>query len=283
MVNVKRKQWIHHKHELTKFEQAIINAHPDNLINATAEGPRGRGKSMFCFITMTRIFQYLEGIHVDDAYYRALDHFLFTLPEVLATIDKVINNTDFSNIRKYDAENKYRILTMDDVGTHMGKYRFYIDVESVDDLKGKLDTIRDVTNGLLMTAPALEGLLSFLRDYPDNKIISLAYDKAGNTKYDRIIEVREKRKKWARRGRLAYPPIKTSIYVDNWAYDEYKIRKRKALQKLFSRNKKSSQNEIIRLFKTVKKLNPDLKQKDIIEKLGLPDEALDALKNYHSK
>ena len=40
-----------------------------------------------------------------------------------------------------------RILVVDDAGTHMSKYRFYTDIVSVDDLKGRLDTIRDVTCG----------------------------------------------------------------------------------------------------------------------------------------
>lgn len=277
-----RKKWINSKDELTKFEQGIINAHPEKLVSATAHGERGIGKSMFCFITMTRIFQYLDGTHVDDAYLTALDHFLFSLPEVLKAIDKVIQHTDYSDISKYDKEHKYRVITMDDCGTHMGKYKFYTDVSSVDDLKGRLDTIRDVTNGLLMTTPALEGLLSFLREYPDNKEIQLLYDKQGDTKYGRVVNVRHKRKKWARQGKLAYPPIKTSIWVDNWAYDEYKIRKRKALQKLFSQNEKSSRNEIIRMFKTVRKLNPKLKQKEIIELLGFPEEVLKILNQYHN-
>jgi len=277
-----RKKYIKHMDELTKFERRIINRHPEGLVSTVTEGPREIGKSMFSYITMTRIFQYLEGVHVDDAYLRALDHFRFTLPEVIKSIDEVNDNTDYDNILEYDRENQYRILTLDDAGTHMGKYKFYTDISNVEDLKSRLDTIRDVTTGLMMTTPTESGLLSFIRDYPDTKVITLKYDKQGNTKYDRIIEIRDKRKKWARQGRLCYPPIKLSIWVDDWAYVEYKKRKRMAIKKLNDSNKKSSHNEIRKMFQTVKKLNPTLTQKQIIELLNLPEETVKVLKSYHN-
>ena len=159
----------------------------------------------------------------------------------------------------------------------MSKYMFYTDIEGVDDLKGRIDTIRDVTSGLLMSAPALSGLLSFLREYPDNKVISIKTAPELNTEYGRVIEIRHPRQRWAKMGRLAYPPIKTSIYVDNWAYDEYKRRKRKALNDLFYKKKDSSINELIKMFKTIRKLNPDLKKIEIIEKLNLSPELLNKI------
>ena len=276
-MNTNRKQWIKNKDELTRFERAIINAHPERLISAIAQGPRDIGKSMVCYITMTRIFQFLEGIHVDDAYFRALDHFLFTIPDTLNAINKVIDNTDFSDILKYDAENQYRVITIDDAGTHMGKYKLYVDINNVEDLQSKFDVIRDVTSGLLMTTPSISGLLSTFREYPGTKRINLKYDKQGNTAYDRIVEIRHKRKKWARQGQLAYPPIKTSIWVDTWAYKEYKIRKRKAIQRLNSAPKNASSKEFIKMYRIAKKFNPTLTKEEIIKKLNMSDELLETL------
>lgn len=277
-MNISIPKWIKTLDELTRFERAIIKAHPERLISGIAEGQKDIGKSMFCYKTMTRIFQYLEGIHVDDAYLRALDHFKYTLPETFAAIDKVIDNTDYSDILKYDEENQYRVLTLDDAGTHMGKYKFYVDVAGVEGIQSKFDVIRDVTSGLLMTTPAVSGLLTVFRDDPGMKRIHLKYVKNGDTRYGRIVDIRHKRKKWARYGKLAYPPIKTSIFVDTWAYKEYKIRKRKAIQKMNAESKKSTANDIYKMFKIVKKLNPKLTKDEIIKKLNLSDEVKGILK-----
>ena len=276
-MNTTNKHWIKNFDELTRFEQAIVKAHPEGLVSATAEGPRSRGKSMFLFKTGTHIFQYLEGIHLDDAYLRALDHFLWTIPQIKKAIDKVLLNTDFNNIRQYDAEHKYRFLAVDDAGTHLGKYKFYVDVDEVDEMKGRLDTIRDTTNCLLMSAPALTGLLSFLREYPDNKTITITFDENGDPKYGRVFTIRHPRKRWQKKGSLAYPPIHGSIWVDDWAYDEYKQRKRRALISLFKK-KKSSRTAIINMFRTLKKMRPELKNEEIVEKLGLSEDVLSILK-----
>lgn len=279
--NTKNKPWIRSEDELTRFERAIINAHPEGLVAATADGRRSIGKSMFLFKTGTHIFQYLEGIHLDDAYIRALDHFLWTTIQIRKAVDKVLLNTDFENIRQYDFENKYRFLAVDDAGTHLGKYQFYVDVDTVDEMKGRLDTIRDVTSCLLMSAPALSGLLSFLREYPDNKTIDITFDKYGDPTYGRVFTIRHPRRRWEKQGRLAFPPIRGSIYVDDWAYDEYKTRKRKALIKLFSKRKHSKKNEIIKMFKTIKKMNPSLSKEEVIDRLGLSGDVLNMFKEYH--
>lgn len=281
-MHTNNKRWIKSFDELTRFERAIINAHPEGLVAATAEGAREIGKSMFLYKTGTHIFQYLEGIHLDDAYLRSLDHFFWTIPQIQKAIDKVLMNTDFDNIRQYDIENKYRYMAIDDAGTHLGKYKFYVDVDSVDEMKSRLDTIREVTNSLLMSTPALTGLLSFLREYPDNKTIAITYDKYGNTEYDRIFTIRHARKKWEKKGRRAYPPIQGSVWVDNWAYDEYKTRKRKALVSML-KNKKGGKGEIIRMFRTIKKMQPKLTNEQIIEKLNLSQDVLNILKRYNSK
>lgn len=273
-MNCNIKKWIKSKGELTRFEQGIINKYPENLLPAVVEGGRGTGKSMFCYLVTARIMQYLHGIHIDDAFPMALDHFLWTVPQTLKVIDKVIDNTDYNDILKYDREHKYRILVVDDAGTHMSKYRFYTDVASVDGLKGRLDTIRDVTCGLLMTTPAMSGLLSFLREYPDNKTVTLSTYSEGNTDYDRIVNIRNKRLKWARYGKRAYPPIKTSIYVYDWAYADYKKKKRIALKNLFDKQKKTKKNEVIKMFRVIRKLNPKISNEEIIVKLGLSEDVL---------
>lgn len=282
-MNTKNRPWIKDFKELTRFEQSIVKAHPEGLVAGTAEGKRSIGKSMFLYKTGTHIFQFLEGIHLDDAYLRALDHFLWTIPQIIKAVNKVMMNTDFTNIRKYDAEHKYRYLAVDDAGTHLGKYKFYVDVEEVDEIKGRLDTIRDVTNCLLMSTPALTGLLSFLRDYPDNKTIKITFDEKGDPKYGRIFTIRHPRQRWEKQGKLAYPPIRGSIFVDDWAYDEYKIRKRKALIALFTKEKRTKKYDIIKMFKVVKKLNPNLTNKQVIEKLGLSDEINKILDEYKSE
>lgn len=279
-MNTLNKKWIKDKGDLTRFEQAIINAHPEKLVNATTEGTRGIGKSMFLLKTGTHVFQFLEGIHIEDAYIRCLDHFLWTIPQIKKAVDIVLKNTDFDNIRQYDLEHKYRYLAVDDAGTHLGKYKFYVDVDSVDEMKARLDTIRDVTSSLVMSTPALTGLLSFLREYPDNKTITITYNKESHNEYGRIFTIRHPRRRWEKKGRLAFPLIKGSIWVDDWAYDEYKIRKRKALLAMFKK-KKGGKTEIIRMFRTLRKMQPKLTNEEIIEKLNLSPELLNMLKKYN--
>lgn len=273
---IKRPAYIKDPKQLTRFERAIVNAHPERLVDGIVQGKRDIGKSMFCYKTMTRIFQYLDGTHVDDAYIKALDHMFFTLPDTLKAIDKVIDNTDFNNILEYDEENQYRIITLDDAGTHMGKYKFYVDVAGVDAIQSKFDVIRDVTSGLLITTPSLSGLLSNFRNYPGTKRIELNYDVKGDTRYGRIVKIRDKRKKWARYGKLAYPPIKTSIWIDNWAYQEYRIRKRKAIQKINKEYSGSPESQFKKMYQIAKKLNPKLSKHEVIEKLNLGSELDDS-------
>lgn len=277
-MNTKIKQWIKSKDELNKFEQKIINSHPEKLTNAAAIGERDIGKSMFCYITATHIFQYLEGIHVDDAYIRALDHFIWTYKEFNNAVDPIIQNTDFNNIREYDKENKYRILVIDDAATHMGKYKFYTKVSMVDKLAAKMNTIRDVTSGLLITVPMVSGMLTFLRDFPDLRIINIFYDRTGDPTYGRKVEIRMQPKKWARKGKLLFPLLKGSIYVYDWAYDEYKVRKRKALQEYYKDEETEEKQELAKMFSIAKKMNPKLTKKEIIEKLGLSKDMLKVVK-----
>jgi len=267
-MNCKIKKWIKSIEDLTRFERMIINKYPENILSAVAEGGRGKGKSMFCYLITARIMQYLHGIHIDDAFPMALDNFIWTVPQALKIIDKVFVNTDFENIREYDLQNKYRILVVDDAGTHMGKYKFYTDVDTVDKMQKRLDIIRDVTCGLLLTTPAYSGLLSFLRDYPDNKTIELATYPEGSF-YDRIIYVRHKREKWAKIGKKVCKPIKTSIYVYDWAYDLYKVKKRQAVIEMLKSEKNTKNTDIEKMIRIVKKLNPNITKNEIFDRLGL--------------
>lgn len=269
---IKRPPYIKDIKQLTRFERAIINAHPERLVDGIVQGKRDIGKSMFCYKTMTRIYQYLDGTHVDDAYIKALDHMFFTLPDTLKAIDKVIDNTDYDNILKYDREHQYRIITLDDAGTHMGKYKFYVDVAGVEAIQSRFDVIRDVTSGLLITTPSLSGLLTNFRNYPGTKRIELYADSVGDTRYGRIVKIRNKRLKWARYGKLAYPQIKTSIWVDNWAYEEYRKKKRRAIQKMNKESNGSRESQFNKMYHIAKKLNPKLTRKDLIVKMNLTDE-----------
>lgn len=278
-MNYKIKKYIKSKEELTNFERLILNKYPENILSAIAEGGRGKGKSMFCYLVMARILQYLEGIHIDDAFPKALNYFLWTVPQTLKVIDTHIENTDYTNIRQYDLENKYRLLIVDDAGTHMGKYKFYTDVGGVDKLQKRLDIIRDITCGLILTTPAYSGLLSFLRDYPDNKTIELmTYH--GGSKDDRRVYVRHKREKWAKIGKKVCPPIEMSIAVYDWAYDLYKVKKRHAVHKLLKHEKNTKKNEIVNMFRVVKKLNPKLTKDEIIAKLGLSEDVVSMFKEF---
>ena len=269
------KPYIKNFNELIPFERAIINAHPEKLMEAVAEGKKDIGKSMFCYKIMTRIFQYLEGIHLDDAYLIALDHFKFTIPETMEAIDKVIDNTDYDNIIEYDTDNQYRILTIDDAGTHMGKYKFYTDVASIDEIQKKFDVIRDVTSGLLLTTPTLDNLTTTFRDNPGLNTIEILYDKQGDTRYGRIINIREKKQKWAKRGRRIYPPVRTSIHIDKWAYAEYKAKKRRAIKKMNDETKKSGKNDFNKMYNIAKKFNVKMTKKDFAEKLGIRNEMVE--------
>jgi len=145
----------------------ILSRHPNGFIGYTIVGERGKGKSMYAYKMMAKIYQELLGLDEDGAYEEALKHFLFEPQQIISLIKNNIKN-DFIT----------PVICLDDATVHFNSYKFFTDLYEVILLKGMFDTIRTSVTGLLITCPNRKHLLSFMRNYNDYKIEVLKRDDA---------------------------------------------------------------------------------------------------------
>lgn len=151
----------------------IIRRHPNGFIGYQIQGERGRGKSMYAYKVMAKVYQDLYELDEYDAYKMALKNMIFSPKDL---IDLIEHNIDADEITP--------VICLDDATVHFNSYKFFVDLHEVILLKGLFDTIRTAVTGLLMTCPNRKQLLSFLRAYDDYKIeIKTA---PGGDSYDRL-------------------------------------------------------------------------------------------------
>jgi len=137
----------------------IIRRHPNGFAGFVIQGERGRGKSMYAYKVMAKIYQQLNGLDEYEAYAMSLNHMIFSPSELISMVKNNLKNNYVTPV-----------LCLDDATVHFNAYKFFVDLHEVILLKGMFDTIRTVLTGLLMTCPTRRSLLKFLKDYDDYKI-----------------------------------------------------------------------------------------------------------------
>jgi hypothetical protein len=169
--------------------ERIVNRYPRSFFGAVIQGERGKGKSMYAYKVMAKVYMITEGLTEAEAYAKALEHFIFEPKDLISLVKKNIK-TDYVT----------PVICLDDATVHFNSYKFFTDLYEVILLKGIFDTIRTAVTGLLFTCPNRRNLLKFLRDYDDHKISIISYN--GFESHDR----------WAR------------CYQFNWYPDEHKYK-----------------------------------------------------------
>ena len=138
----------------------IIKAHPLQFVSAVVIGPRGAGKSMYCYKVMARVYQILFDLDEAESYKMALDHMMFSMPELGRLIAK--------NVRtRYSTP----VICLDDASVHYFSQLYFTKQEQVTAIHGVFDTIRVACSGMLLNCPNEEALLSFIRNYNHYKIM----------------------------------------------------------------------------------------------------------------
>lgn len=189
----------------------IMQKHPNGFIGAIIEGERGYGKSSYALKVMAQVYQNLEGIPDDDAWQRAVDCMIFSIDELIKTINTNINSDTVTPA-----------WCLDDATVHFSSYKFFTNLYEVILIHGMFDTIRTAVTGLLLTCPKRDLLLAALRNYDDFKIeIYMDHD------WERI----------ARGYKIKTTPVgqrriyknfedKYSCYLPDWVYDKYMAKRK---------------------------------------------------------
>ena len=217
------KKYIENINDLSKLSQRIVKSHPSGYCGAVVDGPRGYGKTAFCMHIMREVYQYVDGTDRDDAWKKVLDNMMFTIGDVIKTLE-VIEEIDMDNVIQSQYDHMIPCVCWDDAGMHGGRLKHFVDMNLVDQLNSVMDTARDAVSGFLINAPEREGLLSFIRRYRDNLWVTVGLNpKTMGDKYKRVATVRRivTRHDGRRNWRLAFQTT-FSCYVDKWAYTEYK-------------------------------------------------------------
>jgi len=239
------KKYIEHYDELSKLSQQVVHKHPWGYVGGNIRGGRGAGKTAFALHTGREVYMYLDGISRDDAWEKLLGIgnyskdgpcVLFDLHDVIRALEP-LDTIDFENILDWQKENTSAYKIWDDAGMHGGRYKFFTDVKMVEALQGEVDTIRFLLTGFVTTSPEITSLLSFMREYKDNYVISIKHHQSGG--YTRTAEVKRYVETNNRgfRKRLAWKTC-FSCYVDKWVYSEYSRMKAHAILRNRGRLKK---------------------------------------------
>jgi len=136
----------------------------NSFIHVTVLGERNYGKTYYCFKNMALTLYRIYDIRELDAWNRVLDYVVFTLPY-------------FKQLVKDCRENNYKLpfILLDDAGSHFDTGLWDRSHYQYQMLNTCLDTIKDVTNCLLVTCPYKEVLTSRLQKY-DGYDITLYMD-----------------------------------------------------------------------------------------------------------
>lgn len=191
---------------------------PDSFSSFYITGKRGIGKSSYALKVLHEVYSNPPLNYEDEAaYHAALDCLQFTIPEVVNYLSKLSNRNK-----------KTVCLLWDDLRVFASGSKYFTEMKLVQRLIGMFDSIRTVTNCVLLTCPSMEGTLSFLRSY-DDYMIKISYSKEGG--WDRVAS-----------GYLwnTLPSGKKLVYkkfvdyyncrLPNWIYEKYMLRRRKVLR-----------------------------------------------------
>ncbi|RLF56052.1 MAG: hypothetical protein DRN27_09945 [Thermoplasmata archaeon] len=137
----------------------ILRRYPDGFIGYQIQGERGKGKSMYAYKVMAKVYMAIYNLDEYEAYDMALKYMIFSPNDLINLIEYNI---------KHDVITP--VICLDDATVHFNSYKFFVDLYEVVLLKGLFDTIRTAITSVLITCPNRKQLLSFLRAYDDYKI-----------------------------------------------------------------------------------------------------------------
>jgi len=178
---------------------------------------------MYNLKVMTYVFYNLYNITETEAWTRALNHMIFGPYVYMKRIEENFDNDIISPC-----------WCLDDAGVHFTGMMFFIDPHMYGIVQGSFDTLRTVTNALLINCPYKEKLMGGLKQYDDREITLYIGDGHGGADYNRKGVCI----KWYRlpNGKKHYYKDFEDIfscYVPKWIYDKY-IEKRRHYNKLIS-------------------------------------------------
>lgn len=256
---------------LSRLAKAIVKAHPRGYIGAIVQGPRGKGKSVFCLVTARQVFEYVLGVNRDEAWEHVLKNIIFSLDEVDKIFDR-LEGIDWDNIDRHWMDDKPIVKVWDDVGMHGGKYKYLVESKLVDHLQENLDVMRFAITGFLMNAPEVSNLLRFLRDYHDHVIIDIKGRREGGMQYERVAYFQKWKKNrrncWQLREDPPHTPYSCFLGAsdrlginDQWVYDQFEALKGKAIVRNREKFKK--------MIPLIQKIEPEKTNEEIVTELGL--------------
>lgn len=204
----------------------LVNANRHNrFVSVITRGERGYGKSMYNLKVMAYVHHVLYGLSEEDAWLKALDNIIFSPYDYMKRI-----------AYNYDNDIVDPVWCLDDAGVHFTGMMFFRSLHLYALVNGSFDTIRTVTNSLLINCPYKKKLMSGLQQYDDREITLYIDTSAENGvgKYGRKAVCI----KWYRLPsgkREWYKDFEDlfSCYVPKWIYTKYLL-KRKKFNKLIT-------------------------------------------------
>jgi hypothetical protein len=175
---------------------------------------------MYNLKVMAYVFYSLMDISENEAWTMALDHMIFGPTEYMKRIEHNFDNDIISPV-----------WCLDDAGVHFTGMMFFLNPHLYALVQGSFDTLRTVTNSLLINCPYKDKLMSGLKQYDDREI-TLYIDTGGN--YDRKgvcikwYRLPSGKREWYKEFEDIF-----SCYVPKWIYDKY-VEKRRHYNKQIS-------------------------------------------------
>jgi len=168
-----------------KLSKRMVNkVKQDSFMHITVVGERNYGKTYYSLKNMALSYYRLSDYHYDkegeiESFERALDDVIFTPQQFKKKVkDNRMNKT------------KSPFFILDDAGVHFDSGLYHRNLYLSQLVNACLDTIKDVTNCLIVTCPFKETLTKRLREY-DGYDVTLYTDR-GYERYGTCI-------KWYRR------------------------------------------------------------------------------------
>lgn len=199
----------------------LVNGNLKNRFNSViTRGERGYGKSMYNLKVMAYLFHKLFELSEKDAWLRALDHVIFSPFEYMKRIDYNYRNDVIDPV-----------WCLDDAGVNFTGMLYRLNPDLYGLVNGSFDTLRTVTNSLLITVPYKEKLMKGLQQYDDREI-TLYIDSGGGEYNRKAVCVKWYRLPSGRREWYKEFEDLFSCYVPKWIYNKYLVKRKEYNKKI---------------------------------------------------
>lgn len=205
----------------------LVNANLKNrFVSVITRGERGYGKSMYNLKVMAYVFHTLFELSERDSWLKALDNIIFSPFDYMKRINY-----------NYEHDKIDPVWCLDDAGVHFTGMMFFRSPHLYALINGSFDTIRTVTNSVLINCPYKNKLMTGLQQYDDREIT--LYINSGGSEYNRkAVCIKWYRLPSGKREWFKEFEDKFNCYVPNWIYRLY-LEKRKKYNKEISDEWKS--------------------------------------------